>query len=150
MQTDDPGRAPVLALLEAHLAFTRASSPACSRHAIDLDGLRTSDITFWSATTGDRVVGCGALREIDAAHGEIKSMHTAQDLRRSGVARRMLDQVIAEAQRRGYRRLSLETGSQPAFEPARRLYAARGFAECGPFAGYREDPNSTFMKMTLD
>jgi putative acetyltransferase len=120
-------------------------SPPESVHALDLDGLRKPEITFWTVWSGIELLGCGALKELDAHHGEIKSMRTAGAHRRKGVARAVLIHIISEARNRGYTRLSLETGSQPAFEPARRLYESFGFRECGPFDGYTEDPNSVFM-----
>jgi len=124
-------------------------SPPESVHALDLDGLRQPDVTFWSAWCGEVLLGCGALRERDAAHGEIKSMRTTSASRRTGVGRAILEFLIKEAKSRGYQRLSLETGSQIEFEPARRLYASAGFARCDPFADYREDPNSVFMSRKL-
>jgi putative acetyltransferase len=95
------------------------------------------------------LLGCGALKELDAHHGEIKSMRTAGAHRRKGVARAVLIHIMSEARNRGYARLSLETGSQAAFEPARRLYESFGFRDCRPFDGYVEDPNSVFMTRAL-
>ena len=106
-------------------------------------------MTFWSVWDGRALLGCGALKEIDPRHGEIKSMRTAGAHRRRGVAKAMLTHIMTEAARRGYERLSLETGSQAAFEPARALYASFGFTRCGPFDGYQEDPNSVFMTHRL-
>lgn len=147
---DDPGRDDVRALLREHLQAMHAQSPPESVHALDVDALRTPDIAFWTVRGADGVLlGCGALRRIDAAHGEIKSMRTPDRLRRRGAGRAMLDHIIAIARTRGYRRLSLETGSMDAFVPARRLYASAGFVECGPFPPYRPDPNSTFMTLVL-
>jgi putative acetyltransferase len=124
-------------------------SPPQSVHALDLQALRKPDITFWTAWSGDELLGCGALKELDAAHGEIKSMRTSLAHRRKGVARAILCHIIDEAKRRAYRRLSLETGSMKAFEPAQRLYASFGFAYCPPFGDYVDDPNSVFMTRTL-
>jgi putative acetyltransferase len=137
------------ALLREHLRTLAQHSPPESMHALDLESLRASDITFWSAWDGGRLVGCGALRELDPHHGEIKSMRTASTHLRRGVAARMLRHICEEAARRGYRRLSLETGSMEAFAPAHRLYAAHGFRECGPFADYVPDPNSVYMTREL-
>ena len=139
----------VIALLEEHLRCMALASPPESRHALDLDGLRKSDVTFWSIWDGDKLAGCGALKELDPAHGEIKSMRTSYASQRQGVATQVLQHLIAEAKRRGYRRLSLETGSMEYFEPARSLYARFGFAGCPPFASYKEDPNSRFMTKRL-
>ena len=137
------------ALLEEHLANMRRLSPPESVHALPIEALRQPDVTFWTAWSGDELLGCGALKELDPAHGEIKSMRTAAAHRRQGVARGMLAHIVAEGRRRGYGRLSLETGSDAPFEPAQRLYAGFGFAPCAPFAGYTEDPNSVFMTLAL-
>ena len=135
----------VVALLQEHLQGMAQLSPPESIHALDLDGLKGTDITFWSAWQDDELVGCGALKQLDATHGEIKSMRTASSHRRKGVAAAMLAHILAEADRRTYRQLSLETGSMQGFEPARRLYVRFGFQSCGPFADYMDDPNSVFM-----
>ncbi len=139
----------IRALLEEHLRSMHALSPPESVHALDLSALRRPEITFWTAWSGGELLGCGALKELDPAHGEVKSMRTASTRRRQGVGRAMLQHILAEAGARGYARLSLETGSQAAFAPARNLYESFGFAYCGPFADYREDPNSVFMTRTL-
>lgn len=139
----------VIALLQEHLRSMFEISPPESVHALDPDGLKHPSITFWSAWDGDTLLGCGALKELDPTHGEIKSMRTAAAHRGKGVAKAMLRHILDEAARRGYARISLETGSMAAFEPARRLYARFGFDECGPFADYAPDPNSTFMTRTL-
>ena len=145
IRQDDLTGSEIHALLEEHLQHMRAVSPPESVHALDLAKLRQPAITFWTVWSGDSLMGCGALKQLNATHGEIKSMRTAQAHRRSGVARAMLTHIIEEAQRRGYARLSLETGSQDAFEPARQLYARFGFVPCPPFEGYTDDPNSFFM-----
>jgi len=120
-------------------------SPPESRHALDLTGLRRPEITFWTIWLGPTLAGCGALKELDQQHAEIKSMRTDYAHQRKGVASTLLRHMIGEAERRGYRRLSLETGSMDYFEPARRLYSSFGFMRCGPFDRYIEDPNSVFM-----
>ncbi len=145
IRVDDLRRPAVIRLLEDHLRSLRAVSPPESCHALDLDGLREPDVTFWTLWIGSEVAGCGALKELDAEHGEIKSMRTADAHRRKGVASRVLEHIIAEARGRGYRRLSLETGSMEFFEPARQLYSSFGFTLCRPFATYVDDPNSVFM-----
>ncbi|MEC9348031.1 MAG: GNAT family N-acetyltransferase [Pseudomonadota bacterium] len=137
-------------LLAAHLAHSFASSPAQSVHAFDVAALAGPDVSFWTARIDGVVAGCGALRQIDAVHGEVKSMHTDAAARGRGIARAMLDHIIAESRRRGYHRLSLETGSRDAYLPARRLYAGAGFTPCGPFADYTEDPESAFMTLELE
>lgn len=149
IRRDDLSGREIRELLEEHLRSMRGISPPESVHALDLDGLRRPEISFWTAWSEDRLLGCGALKEIDARHGEIKSMRTVAAHRRSGVARAMLTHIVDEARRRKYARLSLETGAQPAFEPARRLYGSFGFGVCGPFEGYAADPNSVFMTRTL-
>lgn len=147
IRLDDLRGPEIRALLEEHLRNMHEISPPESVHALDLDALRHASITFWTAWSGSELLGCGALKQLDAAHGEIKSMRTATAHRRKGVARAMLEHILREARSRGYRRLSLETGSQPQFEPARRLYASVGFTPCAPFEGYTDDPNSVFMTL---
>ena len=142
-------RPEVAALLREHLLDMHRHTPPESIHALDLDALRAPGISFWCMWAGDDLMGCGALKELDPGHGEIKSMRTARDFMRQGVARRMLGHILAEARRRGYRRLSLETGSMAAFAPAQRLYAESGFRRCGPFADYIDDPNSVYMTLEL-
>ena len=146
---DDLSGAPIRALLEVHFAGMLANSPAGSCHFLDFDGLRAGGVTFWSIHKGDELAGCGALKLIDSRHGEIKSMRTAEAFLRQGVAARMLAHIVGEARERGLERLSLETGSGPAFEPALALYRVHGFADCDPFADYRPDPFSRFMTRAL-
>src|SRR5918911_4216088 len=145
IKIDDLSGPEIYELLQEHLRNMRLHSPPESVHALDIEGLRRPDITFWTVWENGELLGCGALKELDAQHAEIKSMRTAARHLRKGVATRLLQHILAEAERRGYRRLSLETGSQTAFEPARRLYANFGFTFCAPFADYVEDPNSVFM-----
>ena len=149
IRLDDLRATEIIALLEEHLRCMARVSPPESRHALNLDGLRRSDVTFWTIWNGSDLAGCGALKELDSKHGEIKSMRTAYGYQRKGVASRMVRHIIEEAKRRGYGRLSLETGSMAYFEPARRLYAGFGFVRCGPFGSYVEDPNSVFMTKDL-
>jgi putative acetyltransferase len=149
IRIDDLSGPEIRALLQEHLANMRQISPPESIHALPLEGLRKPEVTFWSAWQNGELLGCGALKEVDAQHGEIKSMRTSARHRRKGVARAILDYIIGEAKRRGYRRLSFETGSMEAFEPARQLYARAGFTFCGPFGDYIEDPNSVFMTMEV-
>ena len=145
IRVDDLAGPEIRALLEEHLADMHAISPPESAHALDLDGLRRPEITFWTAWSGNALLGCGALKELSPDHGEVKSMRTARAHRRGGVARAMLAHIVAAARRRGYQRLSLETGSMAEFAPARSLYERFGFRYCEPFAGYVDDPNSVFM-----
>jgi len=139
----------VVELLEAHLATMRASSPPESVFALDLDGLRAKDVTFWTMWQKDDVVGCGALRELSKTHGEIKSMHTRSTVRGKGYGATMLAHILSEARRRGYARLSLETGSPDVFLPAQRLYERFDFEYCGAFPPYEPNPFSVFMTREL-
>jgi putative acetyltransferase len=150
IRRDDLSGSEIRALLAEHLRNMYEVSPPESVHALDLEALRKPDITFWTAWSGEELLGCGALKELDPRHGEIKSMRTAAAHRRQGVARAILRHIIEEAKRRAYGRLSLETGSMKAFEPAQRLYASFGFTYCAPFGDYVEDPNSVFMSISLD
>jgi putative acetyltransferase len=150
VRDDDLRRPEVTALLRVHLANCRRWSPPQSVHALDLDALRAPGVSFWTAWEGDGLLGCGALKELDPGHGEIKSMHTAAEHRGRGVALGLLTHMIEVARTRSYRRLSLETGSMQAFAPARALYARFGFSYCGPFGDYVLDPNSVFMTLDLD
>ena len=136
-------------LLQEHILDMRAISPPESKHALDLEGLRKPEITFWTVWDSGELAGCGAIKRLDANHAELKSMRTARAHRGKGVASALLAFVIEECRRRGYMRLSLETGAFPFFAPARRLYARFGFVPCGPFADYKPDPNSVFMMMEL-
>ena len=149
IEADDLSRPVVQALLIEHLRNMHALSPPESVHALALEELRSPEITFWTAWNGGELLGCGALKEIHPRHGEIKSMRTSQANRRTGVGRALLAHVIEVALERGYRRLSLETGSMNAFLPARTLYQSFGFERCGPFGEYQEDPNSIFMSLQL-
>ena len=145
----DPGSPAALALIERHLAFARATSPPEDVHALDVVELRDPDVTFFGIRDGDELVCMGALKQLDEGHGEIKSMHTAEGARGRGVGGAMLDHLLAVARARGYRRVSLETGSMAAFSPARALYAAVGFEVCEPFAGYPDSANSVCMTLEL-
>ena len=149
IQIDDPARPDVFALLEEHLRSMYELSPPESVHALDVDGLKRPEITFWTVREGSMLLGCGALKEIDSQHGEVKSMRTPQALRRRGAGRAMLEHIIQEARRRCYARLSLETGSMEGFKPACTLYESVGFEYCGPFDQYQPDPNSLFMTLVL-
>jgi putative acetyltransferase len=149
IQPDDPSRPDVFALLEEHLRNMHELSPPESVHALDVSGLQRPEITFWSVREEGILLGCGALKELDREHGEVKSMRTPQSFRRRGAGRAVLVHIIEEGRRRGYKRLSLETGAGEAFRPALRLYESLGFRYCGPFADYRTDPHSVFMTLDL-
>jgi putative acetyltransferase len=150
IRPDDLTAPAVLALLRHHLAGMHDESPAESVHALGAEALRGPDISFWCARDGDELLGFGALKELDATHGEIKSMRTAPGALRRGVGAAMLGHIVAEARSRGYARLSLETGSTPAFDAAIALYRRFGFDFCNAFADYRDgDPFSLFMTRAL-
>ncbi len=147
---DDLTGTEIQALLAAHHAEMADTTPACSMHALDLTALRDPAVTVWSAWSGDDLVGCGALKELDAEHAEIKSMRTAEGHTGRGVAAAVLAHLVAAARERGYRRLSLETGAEDFFAPARRLYLRHGFTACGPFGTYTEDPLSRYFTLPID
>lgn len=149
IEVDDLSRPETIALLQEHERSMKEMSPPDSCHVLDADGLRQPGVTFWTIWLGDRLAGCAALKELDAHHAELKSMRTADAFRRQGIASRLLEHLIAEARSRGYRRISLETGSMEFFAPARELYARFGFVDCGPFGSYRLDPYSDFMTLDL-
>lgn len=146
---EDPAGAEVAAFLGEHLTDMYATSPAESVHALDVAALQAATVTFWTARLGGALLGCGALKEIAPDHGEIKSMRTTAAARGRGVGAALLGHVVATAQARGYARLSLETGTQEYFAPARRLYLRHGFTPCGPFGDYTLDPNSAYFTRAL-
>ena len=145
IRRDKPTSPQVLPLLQRHLDLMYASSPPESVHALDPTALDTPEVAFFTLREGDAVLAMGAVKRIDAAHAEIKSMHVVAEARGRGLARNMLDHLLTEAQSLGYTRLSLETGVEPVFAPARALYERAGFSYCGAFEGYTPDPNSVFM-----
>jgi putative acetyltransferase len=145
IRVDDLSSPEIIRLPHEHLRSVALHSPPESVHALGLEAPRNPDITFWSAWQDSELMGCGAIKELDSRHGEIKSMRTASSHLRKGVAARLMHHILEEAERRSYERLSLETGSMDAFAPARSLYASFGFKPCGPFANYVEDPYSVFM-----
>ncbi len=149
IKPDDLTGAEIKALLQRHLDEMVHTTPPESIHALDLDGLRVPEISFWSIWDDRNLLGCGALKQLDARHGEIKSMHVHSDHRGKGIAVIMLEHILAVARQRSYTRLSLETGSIPAFLPARRLYEKYGFEECPVFGDYQVDPNSVCMTKAL-
>jgi putative acetyltransferase len=161
IEIDDLTRPAIHALLNEHLQSMYALSPPESVHALDLEKLRQPGITFWSAWEGPLLLGCGALKLLEAQpgqpgsesgserHGEIKSMRTPAALRRQGAGRAILAHIIDFARAQSYNRLSLETGPQQAFKPAHTLYQSFGFTACGPFGDYVDDPYSVFMTLRL-
>jgi putative acetyltransferase len=146
---DDLSGEEIAAFLQEHVEEMRAITPLESKHALDLDGLRKPEVTFWSVLDGKAVVGCGALKRLDVEHAELKSMRTASARKRGGIGSLLLEHILAEARAMEVRRVSLETGSADFFLPARRLYEKFGFGYCEPFADYRHDPNSVFMTRLL-
>ena len=146
---DDPRVGDMHALLTRHLAFAYEHTPPADVHALDLNGLLDPAVTTYSARRGGQLLGIGALKELDETHAELKSMHTAEAARQQGVGRAMLDHLVGVARQRGYRRVSLETGTMEAFAPARSLYANAGFVPCDPFGDYRLSPSSAFMTLFL-
>lgn len=146
----DDLRGPEIAgLLRAHLDDMREHSPPGSVHALNLDALRAPDISFWTAWAGDELAGCGALKALESSHGEIKSMRTAAAHLRKGVAAAILAHIINTANARGYRRLSLETGSSEPFLAAHRLYERFGFKPCDPFGDYSDLEFSRYFTLNL-
>jgi putative acetyltransferase len=149
IREDDLTGPEIAALLRLHLDEMHRWSPPDSVHAMPIERLRAPDVTFYTAWDGDRLTACGALKQLDVRHGELKSMRADPAWRGQGAGKAILLHLLAEARARGYTRLSLETGATDEFIPARRLYANHGFGGCGPFTGYDEDPFSIFMTRTL-
>jgi len=146
---DDPRAEDVRELLRRHLVFANTHSPPEDVHALDVDGLLDPAVAFYSFRRDGKLLGIGALKQLDRRHGELKSMHTAEHARRRVVASAMLHHIIREARAKGHSRLSLETGAMPYFEPARAFYRGLGFSDCGPFGIYAPDPNSVFMTLAI-
>ena len=149
VRVDDLSSPQVLALLREHLTDMSRHSPPESIHALDVSGLRAPGTTFWTVWDGPELAGCGALRELDPLHGEVKSMRTSAARLRRGVGSLMLRHIIEQARTRGYTRVSLETGSAAAFAPARALYERFGFRDCAPFGDYLPDRHSRFLTLDL-
>ena len=145
----DLGDPRVVGLLQIHLTNARGATAPGSAHALDISGLQSPDISIWTIWDDEMLLGMGALKRLSADHGEIKSMHTLQSMRRRGAGSAMLHHIIATARASGISRLSLETGSWDYFQPAHALYRNHGFVECQPFADYVLDPNSVFMSLEL-
>ena len=150
IEVDDLRRPQVHALLQEHLENMYELSPPEQVFALDLSKLRVPEIAFWTVWEEEELLGCGALKELSPTHGEIKSMRTPVAIRGKGAGRAILVHIISVARERGYERLSLETGTHPAFGPAHNLYRSHGFKESGPFASYRPDPHSVFMELQLN
>jgi putative acetyltransferase len=149
IEVDNLERSEVIALLEEHLQDMYATSPPESVHALDLDKLKTAEVTFWTGWKDEDGLGCVAIKKLDEQHAELKSMRTTPAARNQGVGSQLLIHVIEQAKLKGVTRLSLETGSMAFFRPARTLYEKHGFIYCEPFADYEFDPNSQFMTLEL-
>ncbi len=149
IKIDDLSSVEVIRFLKRHLKNMIHVTPPESVHALDIEALRKPEITFWSVWDKSLLIGCGALKELDSQHAEIKSMRTASSHLRKGVASHLLDCILTEARRRKYQRVSLETGSFDAFTPARNLYTKFGFTYCEPFSDYIQDKNTVFMTIEL-
>jgi putative acetyltransferase len=149
IRIDDLSGSKTIALLQEHLQDMDQNCPQQSNHALSLEELHQTKITFWTVWSGEELLGCGALKELNPEHGEIKSMRTVLKHRGKGVASKLLEHLLCQARQRGYKRVSLETGTSEFFRPAQRLYAKFGFKPCGPFADYKEDLNSLYMTLEL-
>jgi putative acetyltransferase len=149
ISTDDPRADDVRELLERHLDYAQANTIPEEVYALDGEALLDPSVTFFSFRAGGELLGVAALKRLDDEHGEVKSMHTAEAARGRGIGRALVDHLVGVARARGYRRLSLETGSGPAFAAARALYASAGFEPSGPFADYDGSPNSAYMTLAL-
>jgi len=149
IREDDLSGAATRELLRLHLAGMHANTPAGHVFALDLSGLTAPDVTVWTGWKGERICGMAALKQLDAAAGEVKSMRTHPDHLRQGVGAALLEHIIGEARARGFRRLSLETGQGPAFEPALALYRRRGFVDGEAFADYARSPFNQFLHLAL-
>ena len=149
IETDDPRADDVRELLGRHLAYARATTLPHEVYALDVDALADPSVTFFSFRAGGELLGVAALKQLSVDHAEIKSMHTAEAARGQGIGRRLVEHLLAVARERGYERVSLETGSGPAFAAARELYARAGFTPCPPFGDYEPSPNSTCMTLAL-
>lgn len=150
IRIDNLEGADIAEFLQQHIDDMKSVSPTESKHALDLEGLRAPDITFWSLYDGDQLVGCAALKEMGVGLGELKSMRVKASARGGGIGSKLVSHIVQEAKNRQYRLLALETGSMSFFEPARALYLKHGFTYCGPFGSYKEDPYSVFMELRLD
>ena len=149
LRIDDLSGPAIRALITRHLSGMHENSPPESVHALGVDALKQPGVTVWSAWVGEEIAGCGALKRLDAARGEIKSMRVADSFLGKGVGRAILEHIVAEAGRMSLGSLWLETGSAEAFRPAIGLYSSAGFERCGPFGDYLDDPFSVFMTRRL-
>ena len=149
IKRDDLTAPEIKNFLEEHIIDMLSISPPESKHALDLNGLKKSDITFWTIWDKQQLIACGGLKRLDEHHAEIKSMRVLSSERGKGVASKLLKHILQHANNEKYQRISLETGSMPFFKPARKLYESFGFTYCDPFSDYRNDLNSIFMTLQL-
>lgn len=149
IKKDDLSSPDIISLLQEHLDDMYATSPPESVHALDIDALKKSDISFFSAWHGQDLLGCAAIKQHNSSLAELKSMRTSKIARGKGVASNLLQHIVETAITAGYEKIALETGTQQYFEAARNLYHKFGFRQCEPFAQYEEDPNSVFMSLLL-
>ena len=139
----------VNALLKKHFIELKSVSPAGSTHVLDISGLKDQSIKFWSLWENNKLVGCGALKFLDKNHGEFKSIRVADNFRKSGVGKKIINHLIEEAKKLNISKLSIETGAGEFFLPARKLFLKFGFKICPPFAHYKEDPNSCYYSLNI-
>lgn len=149
IRRDDPNSAAVAPLLAAHVREQHGNVPPGFAFALDAGGLSAPDVAFWTAWEGAELAGFGALKQLDAESGEVKSMRAADAWRGRGVGHALLATIVAEARARGYRALFLETGTSEFYAPALALYRRAGFVACPPFAGYAASPHNQFFRLDL-
>ncbi|MEO7916912.1 MAG: GNAT family N-acetyltransferase [Dokdonella sp.] len=149
VRRDDLSSPEVQSLIFEHLSEMHANSPPDHAHAMAIENLRATNITFWSAWFDDDLCGCGALKELDSLTGEIKSMRTRAAFLRRGVGQAILDEIVRSGRQRRYSRLLLETGTGPAFESAHALYLRNGFEWTAPFDEYHATDFNVFMAKSL-
>lgn len=149
IQTENPLKTDIQQLLQTHLDFAKTHTPIGSGHALSPTKLEIHNLTFYTARINSELVGCIALKQLNTRHGEIKAMHVIEKYRKQGIAKKLIASTITESQKRGYKKLSLETGGSKGFEASRLCYQNMGFKHCKPFGNYKNDPSSYCMTKTL-
>ena len=149
IQIDNLSSDEIKRLLQEHHDDMLQHSPVESVHALDLSSLKASNVTFWTAWIDGELAGCGALKRLDDMHGELKSMRTARQFLRQGVAAQLLVHILEFAKAQSYQKISLETGTADAFVAAHNLYQRYGFKPCQPFSDYQADPYSLFLTKVI-